>query len=1076
MKNNYFLRIAHSVFLLLVVMMSAGVSAQSVIITYPSPAQQITVCNSSSLLTVRLDVTQASATGGDITVNLPTGVSYVAGSVTKTSGTAALTITENGGTATAPAFKLAPNSLAVGDFIVFTIRRAAGCAARTASLSGTVFKDRITAIVNGATVTEAASNVNSYLVNYPSLSMIQPVAQNNAQVGTDYTRTFSVTNGADGCANAVHFSITYPAGSITQNSLTLAGNTITPTSVVGTTYNYTITGANLTADQQLCNGETLVFTESYKIKSCPSTNTTYSVGWGCNSAPASWCQSASGSASVTMASGTPVYSSITATNLNFVDMCTPWDVRLRMTNGGTGTGNAAAMFNVVVEFGMDYFNTTTNGFPSPGSGYTVTNFRIGGTSATLANAANPVRINTLQFTSDPDGPGVGLDDLDGDGFYDDLPAGAYIDLIYTYAFECTTSCGQGGFEYHGPVVRLVHNRMCGSTVYSPVLKPTGTDSNYYGTNNVTPNSAYPIQVAGGEAFGITLAAGVPGFTLPNMANIRYIWEITLPAGVTLVNASLPYTQTGQVLRFEGTNTNYFNVGLNFVFNCGVSTNLVFTERLIRIQDVTTGCACRGELLCRDFTVQAICPVPCPDGAITYKPVVRRTDNSLGFTNYNYNTHVNASSLTAAQLSRAVYLQDIQITGKTKQNNNTDNLHLNFEIDKAVNGDNKLLPVSATAKVTRGGVVISTTVLPFSAFSTTASTATKSIIDLNVTSAFPGGVILAGDETEVVAVYKVSTNEFPNVNTPEVPSGLVWNFYNMSPTGPIICGGSWIPQMFLIRTNEGRTVIQRNLSAAGCDEVMLDLNERRVYNGTVNLFSGENIPARYIKTVSVEIPFGYEFSSATYGASGPFATIDIAPNATVTPTSVIFTNDGTWRVPALVNGNTYSNVRIQVKFKPTCSAAGAVGENPSASAIVDDFYYANGLPYGQVPADHSLETSGDYSSVIYSYTNATRPSVALTDQTGTLQASLPTEAFTVRMGSTGTTTAPYNWVAIPDVAGIQITQVVDALTNTPVASVDYGDGNLYYLSATGLASGTFKDYLINFTYTTCEPGSIKVFGG
>lgn len=92
MKNNYFLRIAQSIFLLLLIT-SGSVFAQSVVITYPSPAQQITVCNSNSLLTVRLDVTQASANGGDVTINLPTGVTYVAGSVTKIGGTASLSIT-----------------------------------------------------------------------------------------------------------------------------------------------------------------------------------------------------------------------------------------------------------------------------------------------------------------------------------------------------------------------------------------------------------------------------------------------------------------------------------------------------------------------------------------------------------------------------------------------------------------------------------------------------------------------------------------------------------------------------------------------------------------------------------------------------------------------------------------------------------------------------------------------------------------------------------------------------------------------------------------------------------------------
>ena len=55
----------------------------------------------------------------------------------------------------------------------------------------------------------------------------------------------------------------------------------------------------------------------------------------------------------------------------------------------------------------EFIDVKVNGKP-------VTNFKTDGSELDLRFDG--------QFTEDPDGPGVGLDDIDGDGFYDDLPS------------------------------------------------------------------------------------------------------------------------------------------------------------------------------------------------------------------------------------------------------------------------------------------------------------------------------------------------------------------------------------------------------------------------------------------------------------------------------------------------------------------------------------------------------------------------------------------------------------------------------------------------------------------------------
>ncbi len=130
MKSNYFLLLVRHLLFTLTFMVGVSASSQSFIIGFPShssiPTQNprdITVCYENTLLKVRLDVAAASTSGASVTVQLPTGVEYVTGSVAKAAGTAALTIADNGGVANAPNLLVGPAALVPGQFMEFTIDR-----------------------------------------------------------------------------------------------------------------------------------------------------------------------------------------------------------------------------------------------------------------------------------------------------------------------------------------------------------------------------------------------------------------------------------------------------------------------------------------------------------------------------------------------------------------------------------------------------------------------------------------------------------------------------------------------------------------------------------------------------------------------------------------------------------------------------------------------------------------------------------------------------------------------------------------------------------------------------------------
>ena len=1130
MKSNYFLRWTRQILCMLALLVGVTTTAQSFIVGFPSHAtaptqnpRNVIVANGSSLLKVRLDVAAASTSGANVTIQLPTGVEYVTGSVAKINGTAALTIVDNGGGANAPNFRIGPNALAVGQFIEFTIARRATCAAQVAALGGAVFNDVVTGTITGAT--PATATTSAYQVTYPVLSMVQPATLTNAVLGQAATRTFTINNGGNGSANALYLTITYPANSVQQTGLQITGGsgstgtavTLTPTTTTGTvatsiTHNYTITAAQLSGGG-LDFGEALTFTESYIVKGCGAT-TNYSAGYGTAAAAANWCQTVTGTGSVSMATGAPSYSNMTVTNLNFVNMCTPWDVRVRMTNGGTGGAKAAGMYNVMGVFGMGWYNTETNLINQ--TQYTISNVRIGTATATYnitGSALNgTMYIDMSQFTTDPDGAGVGLDDLDGDGFYDDLPAGQYLDIIYTYQFKCNAAAACGAnIAYHGPVARMEYDNMCG-THFTPNpqkdinVSPQSGTGNYFGQGAVSPTTTFPPQITGSvnpgdQSFDITFSAPIGSSSLPINGTGMFIWEVTIPAGVSIVGtpqivhpstfalSPATYTQTGQVVRFQVpyfftmTSPTLRNLQVKFEYLCGAGGNLTFNQKLYRYNDYANDCKCFGELFCNNFNILAICPSPCPAGPTAFQPEVRRTNASLGYADYNLTTQRTAAELSPTSLKTALYKHQIQITGRAKQNNTTNNMHVELELNKTTVGSlDKLKPISAVVKVTRGGSVITTTTL--TTFTTTASTATKTVMDLDLTSCFPTGV-LAGDEVEVVAIYEVATNTgLPT--TRDLAPGAKWRFYNTNTSGGKDFCLDWTPEMYLVGTTLANSYVNQIVNATGCTTFAVHTNPRRLHSTGDTYFPSEIIPFAYWNSIEVTIPDGYEFVSMTNLASSQPGISLSSPQYTYTNPTIVgkvytFTNDGSWPIPRIAHGVEYNDQRTILNLRPTC-ASNTTTPVVNFKNSIKDFYYAEVAgPRGTVPPTGAFEVAnipytGTQNTSI-NYNTASKPTITITNQSGTVQAARPSESFVVRMASTGTSAAPYTWLAIPNVTGVVITEVRDVATNTVVAPLTYTGGLWYKLTlAAGLASGTYKDYRVSFTYTTCDPTDVNVIGG
>ena len=92
----------------------------------------------------------------------------------------------------------------------------------------------------------------------------------------------------------------------------------------------------------------------------------------------------------------------------------------------------------------------------------------GNTVPVINGTANAIASfdTTNLFTTDPDGAGVGLDDMDGDGYYDDLPPGKIANIVITIQVNIITSCNwsQSNNGIDGDVL---FTTMCSSSITTP---------------------------------------------------------------------------------------------------------------------------------------------------------------------------------------------------------------------------------------------------------------------------------------------------------------------------------------------------------------------------------------------------------------------------------------------------------------------------------------------------------------------------------------------------------------------------------------------------------------------------------
>ncbi|WP_074410207.1 RHS repeat-associated core domain-containing protein [Aquimarina megaterium] len=361
--------------------------------------------------------------------------------------------------------------------------------------------------VNAGAEQTVTGTSESYNVNFPELFVKVKDQDVNIQVGilekdTDgsvFNREIEVSNSGLGAVSEFRLYVDYDVN-IDFNELKLStGQVLVPvgpavTSPLGTglqRLEYTITNFSTIGNGNAVfeQNERLTFIDNVSLKAgdCfPSMATNYTAVYGCNT---TFCEAvddkdATSVNYLSFVQGSPRFLTERST-LVTGDLCgTPAKLRLKYTNVGNGSSftTADTAFDIYLSVSKDLgpYELSINGISLgriEGNNYNHNFYKF---------SDNPGGI----FSSDPDGVGVGLDDIDKDGVYDDLPVGAsfFIDA------ELSLTWGPDeNISYEAPFITQVYGKTndCGSNTFvNQYMRLT-----FRSTENSAASAVIPTELA-----------------------------------------------------------------------------------------------------------------------------------------------------------------------------------------------------------------------------------------------------------------------------------------------------------------------------------------------------------------------------------------------------------------------------------------------------------------------------------------------------------------------------------------------------------------------------------------------------
>ncbi|MCT4581380.1 MAG: hypothetical protein N4A35_08195, partial [Flavobacteriales bacterium] len=1061
----------------------------------------------------------------EVTIDLPDGVNYIAGSSSNATET---NITDLNN----PVFSIADIDVSTtnNNTLSFTIDVDATCELQTFLDAGGIVQNVVN-ITNDATNNGSTINCNIvhtsqvYSASVPNLSITNITEQSHiGTVGEVFQRCISIINGGSG--GLAQFSLHDVHGTgIGINSVDV-GTVVTN----GTTEEITFNGADFTAigngDNIFDPGETLIICETVQVLSCVSTASTFRYFWGCNNEN---CQELTDGANVTFPGEIPDLkmqrynnfrnshtgwnnSPITNDTLCFTEDGV-YTSGIYVTNSGSGTA-----YNVFVQ--MDSRNTSSS------SGFDVSNIRMTRNGVPQPfhrdSLINPTRYGTSWSSCLPANSVGNIDYV-----IDSVAPGdtVYIEWDWFTCFQhksCTNRQHMLLWYY-----KANYENKCSQSY--EVLRTGGSYWTYFNHTFSLDNS--PGTMIGNSTANVSYVNNSWYHYIPrNQANDQFRFQIVMPSCLGFDASSFKITRTDGVVYSPNSSTRVGDTINVYYTDIPVPNGGTFNESTIDY-DITLDCSscgsgsypiemtsyytpniktgCDNELRmgCNSFNVNLVCPDPCP-GINFNKHYAKRINLGLP-DNDNNGLPDPAGTIDYTQIrqDRMIFGDTLQILHGGNVNNSLNDSIWPYVVatTELTTGGHLFTYVDAefTLYQVATGTYHTATIVPAPIVTNTGTTKDiKFELDLNAlnfTPALPANYSLQDqDSVFLKSNYKVTKN----VNGGIVVVSSNSRFYcsDIATNAPVTnqFGCPNLIKNFTVLGFYFYNCCGDSRSTKSCDLVTFSQNYYLYIAGThgaKNKFRNEYRPFAHPENLKVTLPDSYTYESSRFifyrttgvnsrsSTSGNTGTGSVGGWYPLTPSTVVG-NEYTFNTDAyygddpvndsIMYGDEGYYGTFQITVSPNCSI-----EGDTSKRIRYDWEFET-VPqwYGTTnnAATHTSNSNYYWDDTIVTRTDEwisyDKPKLLL--QSNLISQNVPsnTAVWNVSITNNSNTSDAHNsWFGIPTIG----TVVADSL-------YDQNAGTMVYPSPTGIfqMGNVNAAQTLNYTIYThingCNSDSIVVYHG
>jgi len=1030
----------------------------------------LTVCGASKTFTINVyNPSPNLLTNIELTVNMPVGMRYDAGSIT---GATELNITN----LSAPQFTIADIATLNTRSLSFTASASCYIMAYLSAGNPVLNQLRIDYSANGNPSYDEHTTL-TYSVKQPNLSITTVSNQSfSGNVGDTYQRCITVTNGGLGELNT--FVLTDVHGNGIQINSVDKGTRQTQ----GATELIILTGADFTSagdgDNLLESGESITICESITVTNCVSVQSNFNAAWGCNNEV---CQLSVSSANVVFPNLTP---NLVVTHQPSQSACygmnQPNQQQLTILNNGLGQAT-----NVVI----DVFQSTGSVFYSTMTSYIDANnftYQIGAGAVTpvaatiVANNANYACLGGVR----PGSVSVNLPSINsGETVY--LRWNTY-SCCHDYCNGSPHAGTNNGWTYKGS-----YSNVCQNNYVVPMVYAKSYDQLYA---DMVDNGS-PATIVSGQTltYKFLFSNDINGYvstagrqwrfvvTMPNCVNYSGNARIVAYDGVTTWNAASA-TVAGNILTiiFNGNQPfNRINGDLRFDLTANCGGGCTGGASVLRVESYFVsdlGCACVHSVSCVNLPMNVVCPVSCAG--------MNNSGFSISRTNYGLKDDNNDGVAEAGAVNLSLIRTDRAMFGDTLTSVFTGTVLSGsypylYAQSRITNGNNYLVYAGGVLTITRGATVYNCNI----AAPTVANAGNVRTFNYDLSAALliasgcvPAGFTFQnGDVVEFRPQYRVNQNPGGAILLCEATN----EFYNSAIPNPVnevdkLSCNSYTGSFSIIGyyyTNWGPD----SESASSCNQVTISQNYYLSIGPCCQQYAGGNLfPFEYRRwawpqNLIVTPPAGYTFVSARFNHTRTAGSAAVSTTAwqAITPVNP---NGTTFDFPveqyfsqfggAFMESDDGFYGTLQVTLTPSCGVVQNV-----ASAVTYDWIF------GESPNLQGSNTSNTYLVNTQDYITYQGADLFIQSLLPSIIAQDNTAAWDVSLSNTTTQDAHNVFIAAPQVSGVSVVEVFDVTNNVVVTP---SVGGIYQLGL--LAANDVRNLRITGSYTSCAADTIIVHVG